>query len=82
MARDELSKIEAAGYAAASEHIDTVSLKDMSVPGGDSYEVELSYLWKDREQASILAICRVTSKSWFERNQLEESVTLCEDDGF
>jgi hypothetical protein len=77
LARDELGKVEEAGFAAASEHIDMISLKDVSAPSGKTFEIELSYLWKDTDQEEILAICRVTSKSWFEHERLEESITLC-----
>ena len=77
LVRNELSIIENAGYGVVAGHIDTVVLKEVSAASGTSYEVELSYLWEDPEREKILVICRVTSKSWFKHEQLEESVILC-----
>jgi hypothetical protein len=79
IARDELASIECAGYGVASEHIDTIVLKDVSANSGSLYEVELSYLWKDQACEEILVICRVTSKKkdWFGHKQVEESIILC-----
>jgi hypothetical protein len=79
LAQNELGKIEEAGYAAAAEHVGTISLKDMSAPNGRTFELELSYHWNDEDQESILVICRVISKSWFEHEKLEESITLYAD---
>jgi len=79
LAQDELGEIEEAGYIAASEHIDTIALKEVTSLSGKAYEIELSYLWKESEHEDILVICRVTSKSWFTHQQLEESITLCSD---
>lgn len=79
VAQGELGNIEEAGYATASEHVGTIALKNISAASGKIYEIELSYHWKDKEQVSILIICRVTSRKWFEHQRLDESVTLCED---
>ena len=76
MAQQELKVIEAAGYAIASEHLDTATLKDVTSPAGNGYEIELSYQWKDLEHEEILVICRVSSRKWFTHEHLEESVTL------
>ncbi|MFT4822542.1 MAG: hypothetical protein ACI9J0_000453 [Cryomorphaceae bacterium] len=77
LAQNELNATEGAGYGVASEHIDTIVLKDVVAASGITYEVELSYLWKRTEQDQILVICRVTSKNWFQHEQLERSITLC-----
>jgi len=79
VARDELDAIERAGYGLASEHVDTVILKDISTADGNNYEVELSYLWKDEECEQILVICKITAKDWFRHEQLQESIILGSD---
>ena len=76
IARSELRAIEASGYAVASEHIETVALKEVSGLNGASYKVELSYHWDGDNQESIRVICRVTAKHWFSHEHLEESITL------
>ena len=79
MSRKELAVIECAGYGAASEHIDTIVLKDVSAESGSVYKVELSYLWQDTECETIMVICRITSKKkdWVGHTQVEKSITLC-----
>lgn len=76
LAHDELKKIEQAGYAIATEHVDTAALKVVSSPTGTTYEIELSYHWKDTVHDEILVICRVTSKKWFTHEHIEEAITL------
>jgi hypothetical protein len=78
VARNELKAIANAGYAVASAHIDTVSLKQVATESGSRFEVELSYLWNDLEHEEILVICRITSpKDWFRHDEVQESITLC-----
>lgn len=77
LALKELRVIENAGYGVASEHIETIFQKDVPAASGTTYEVELTYVWEGAEHEEILVICRVTSKSWFKHEHLEESVTLC-----
>jgi len=76
ISNNELSVIESAGYAIASGHIETAVLKKVTTAGGASYEVELSYHWKEQEHENILVICTVTSKSWFTYDRIEGSITL------
>ena len=75
--RQYLHDIACAGYATASEHVETIILKNVTTACGGNYEVELSYLWKDEERVEILVICKITSKDWFRHEQLQESITLC-----
>ena len=76
LARHSLAAIAAEGYGAAAEHVDTVHLGNVTADSGTDYELETSYLWKDKEHEDILVICRVTSKGWFSHEHLEESITL------
>ncbi|MDX1734034.1 MAG: hypothetical protein R3228_06700 [Halioglobus sp.] len=76
LAQEELSRVEAAGYAVASEHIDTVVLKEVHGASGTGYEIEVSYQWRGGEHEEILVICRVTSKEWFSHRHVEESLHL------
>jgi hypothetical protein len=78
LASRELGLIESGGYGAAAEHIDTAAQKVVSVSSGNSYDVEISYHWKEARHEHILVICTVTSKSWFAHEKLEESLTLYE----
>ena len=76
LAQTELNAIQAAGYGIASQHVETVQLKEVSAASGTHYQVEVSYLWQNANHDSILVICRINSKTWFEHQQLEESITL------
>lgn len=77
LAQHELSSIESDGYGIASQHIDTINQKSVSASSGTDYDIDLSYVWENPSHDKILVICRVMSKSWFEHEQLEESITLC-----
>jgi len=76
LADSELRSIKSGGYVLASEHLDTAALKTVVAPTGASYEVELSYQWKDAAHEEILVICRVTTNKWFTHQYVEESITL------
>ena len=76
LAESELRSIKSAGYALASEHLDTAMLKTVTSAAGATYEIELSYQWKGAEHEEILIICRVTTKKWFTHQYIEDSSTL------
>lgn len=76
LAQVELDAIKDAGYAVASEHLDTAMLKTVRSATGAAYEIELSYQWKSIEQDEILVICRVTAQKWFTHQYIEDSITL------
>ena len=76
LAQTELRAIRDGGYALASEHLDTATLKMVTCATGSVYEVELSYQWKGAEHEEILVICRVSAKKWFTHQYVEESITL------
>jgi hypothetical protein len=77
LAKNELNVIESDGYGTASQHIETIIQKSVSAPSGSDYDVELSYLWENSNNDKILVICRVSSRNWFQHEQLEETITLC-----
>lgn len=43
---------------------------------GYTYDIEISYKWKNQKQEVIIISCGVTSNNWYQHEQLNKSISL------
>ena len=77
IAQRQLLIVENNSYENAYFKVNSKSQSEVTGAAGVSYEVELFYTWGNKEKNSIKVACSVTTKNWYQHEQLTESITIC-----
>jgi hypothetical protein len=76
IAQNQLLSIKDKGFNGIKSYIGNVDKREILGKEGATYDVEISYKWKNKKKEVIIITCSVTSNNWFQHEQLNESISL------